>query len=56
MISVFWRQPNGLSTNRMCFSHRTWPTVLAELAKVTNIASHHLTDFYPGMDDARSRL
>ncbi|KAL4065807.1 hypothetical protein V8B97DRAFT_1982079 [Scleroderma yunnanense] len=37
-------------------NHKEDNTVLAELAKVTNIASHHLTDFHPGTDDARSRL
>ena len=43
---------------RECSSsnHKEDSIVLAELEKVTNIARHHLTDFHPGTDDARSRL
>ena len=46
------------SPYRECSSsnHKEDSIVLAELEKVTNIARHHLTDFHPGTDDARSRL
>ncbi|KIK22677.1 hypothetical protein PISMIDRAFT_53533, partial [Pisolithus microcarpus 441] len=36
--------------------HKSDPNLLEELQNATGIAKQHLTHFYPGMDDARSRL
>ncbi|KAI6102096.1 hypothetical protein F5141DRAFT_256678 [Pisolithus sp. B1] len=36
--------------------HKTDPALLEELQNATGIAKLHLRNFYPGMDDARSRL
>ncbi|KAI6025268.1 hypothetical protein PISMIDRAFT_16691 [Pisolithus microcarpus 441] len=36
--------------------HKSDPALLEELQNATGIAKQHLTNFYPGMDDARSRL
>ncbi|KIK15181.1 hypothetical protein PISMIDRAFT_115586, partial [Pisolithus microcarpus 441] len=36
--------------------HKSDPALLKELQNATGIAEQHLTNFYPGMDDARSRL
>ena len=45
--SLYW----GISSN-----HKENSTILGELEQATGIASRHLTDFYPSVDDARSRL
>ncbi|KAI5990180.1 hypothetical protein EDD15DRAFT_1185475 [Pisolithus albus] len=36
--------------------HKSDPALLEELQNVTGISKQHLTNFRPGMDDARSRL
>ena len=53
---LFYTQDWSLYRNRVSSNHKEDTIVLAELAKVTNIPSHYLTEFYPGMGDARSRL
>ena len=37
-------------------NHKEDSVILGELEQVTSITSQHLTDFHPGVDDARSRL
>ena len=37
-------------------NHKEDSAILAELEQATGITSRHLTDFHPGVDDARSRL
>jgi len=37
-------------------NHKKDSAILGELERATGIASRHLTDFHPGVDDARSRL
>jgi len=37
-------------------NHKEDGTILGELEQATGITSRHLTDFHPGVDDARSRL
>ncbi|KAI5994926.1 hypothetical protein F5J12DRAFT_773134 [Pisolithus orientalis] len=37
-------------------NHKTDPSVLEELQKATGVAEQHLNYFYPGVDDARTRL
>jgi len=37
-------------------NHKEDSTILGELEQATGITSRHLTDFHPGVDDARSRL
>ncbi|KAI5990197.1 hypothetical protein EDD15DRAFT_1186031 [Pisolithus albus] len=37
-------------------NHKSDPALLEELQNATGIAKQHLTNFSPGMDDARSRL
>ncbi|KIO01073.1 hypothetical protein M404DRAFT_150985, partial [Pisolithus tinctorius Marx 270] len=37
-------------------NHKTDPALLIELQKATGVAERYLEDFYPGMEDARSRL
>ncbi|KAI6107736.1 hypothetical protein EDD17DRAFT_797655 [Pisolithus thermaeus] len=37
-------------------NHKTDPALLEELCQATQIAEHHLRNFDPGMEDARSRL
>ena len=46
-----WSLYRGISTN-----HKKNKTILGELEQATGIASRHLTDFYPSVEDARSRL
>ena len=53
---LFFKQDWSLYGDQMSTNHKEDHRVLAELEKVTNIAPHYLTDFHPGMDDARSRL
>jgi len=45
------------SLYRNCSSnHKEDSAILGELEQATGITSRHLTDFHPGVDDARSRL
>ncbi|KIM50567.1 hypothetical protein SCLCIDRAFT_145143, partial [Scleroderma citrinum Foug A] len=37
-------------------NHKKDSAILGELEQATGITSHHLIDFHPGVDDARSRL
>ncbi|KAL4065812.1 hypothetical protein V8B97DRAFT_2010153 [Scleroderma yunnanense] len=53
---LFFMQDWSLYRGHMASNHKEDSTVLTKLAKVTNIASHHLTHFLPGTDDARLRL
>ena len=46
-----WSLYRGISSN-----HKEDSTILGELEQATGIASRHLTDFYPSVDDARSKL
>ena len=46
-----WLLYQGRSSN-----HKEDNVILGELEQATGIASRHLTDFHPGVDDARSRL
>ncbi|KAI6006209.1 hypothetical protein F5J12DRAFT_742713 [Pisolithus orientalis] len=53
---LFYTRDWSLCMNREVANHKADPTMLAELQKATGIAEWHLTNFYPGMDEARSRL
>ena len=53
---LFFTQDWSLYGDRVSTHHKEDTAVLAELAKVTNIPSHYLTEFHPGTGDARSRL
>ena len=46
-----WSLYRGISSN-----HKEDTTILGELEQATGIKSRHLTDFYPSVEDARSRL
>ena len=46
-----WLLYRGSSSN-----HKEDDTILGELEQATGITKRHLTDFHPGVDDARSRL
>ena len=64
-----WTLQELLAPRRMLFFTRDWSlygdnslnhkedsAILDELEQATGITSRHLTDFHPGVDDARSRL
>ncbi|KAI6028796.1 hypothetical protein F5J12DRAFT_715069, partial [Pisolithus orientalis] len=53
---LFYTQSWSLYKNLTSSNHKNDATVLEELERVTGIESRSLTDFSPGMDDARSRL
>ncbi|KAI5997203.1 hypothetical protein F5J12DRAFT_338158 [Pisolithus orientalis] len=53
---LFYRSDWSLYTKNDSTNHKTDPAVLEELQNVTGITKRHLVDFYPGMDDARTRL
>ncbi|KAI5989859.1 hypothetical protein EDC04DRAFT_2588175, partial [Pisolithus marmoratus] len=53
---LFYTQDWSLYRNLTCSNHKVDATVLEELERETGIQSRFLTDFSPGMDDARSRL
>ncbi|KIO00991.1 hypothetical protein M404DRAFT_737927 [Pisolithus tinctorius Marx 270] len=53
---LFYRSDWFLYTKNDSTNHKTDPAVLEELQNVTGITKRHLVDFYPGMDDARTRL
>ena len=46
-----WSLYRDISSN-----HKEDSAILGELEQVTGIASQHLTNFHPGVDDARTRL
>ncbi|KAI6042166.1 hypothetical protein EDC04DRAFT_1054300 [Pisolithus marmoratus] len=46
----------SLYMNHDAENHKTDSALLEELHEATGIADQHLMNFYPGMDDARSRL
>ncbi|KAI6106980.1 hypothetical protein EV401DRAFT_2273014 [Pisolithus croceorrhizus] len=52
----FYSQNWSLYMNNNATNHKTVPAMLEELQNATGIAERHLTNFAPGMDDARSRL
>ena len=64
-----WTLQELLASHTMLFFTRDWSlylnsssnhkedsAILGELEQATGITSRHLTDFHPGVDDARSRL
>ncbi|KIO09245.1 hypothetical protein M404DRAFT_996862 [Pisolithus tinctorius Marx 270] len=53
---LFYTQNWSLYRNLSSLNHKTDVAVLEELMMATGIESRFLSDFYPGMDDARSRL
>ncbi|KAI5992845.1 hypothetical protein EDC04DRAFT_1289384 [Pisolithus marmoratus] len=53
---LFYTRDWSLYMNCDSANHKTDPAFLEELHKATGIAKPHLVNFYPGMDDARSRL
>ncbi|KAI6040985.1 hypothetical protein EDC04DRAFT_3110447 [Pisolithus marmoratus] len=53
---LFYTQDWTPYMNHESVNHKTDPALLEDLHKATEIAKPHLTNFYPGMDDARSRL
>ncbi|KAI5994934.1 hypothetical protein F5J12DRAFT_410243 [Pisolithus orientalis] len=52
----FYMYDWSLYTKGDTANHKKDPTVLEELQRATGVAKQHLTDFDPGMDDARTRL
>ncbi|KAI6045346.1 hypothetical protein EDC04DRAFT_2545705, partial [Pisolithus marmoratus] len=53
---LFYTQDWSLYKNLETTNHKTDPTLLEEVGKAAGIAKQHLMNFYPGLDDARSRL
>ncbi|KAI6013834.1 hypothetical protein EDC04DRAFT_687464 [Pisolithus marmoratus] len=53
---LFYTQDWSLYKNLEATNHKTDPALLEEVGKAAGIAKQHLMDFYPGLDDARSRL
>ncbi|KAI6011137.1 heterokaryon incompatibility protein-domain-containing protein [Pisolithus marmoratus] len=53
---LFYARDWSLYMNRHTPNHKKDPALLTELQNATRIARQHLEGFYPGMDDARSRL
>ncbi|KAI5989855.1 hypothetical protein EDC04DRAFT_2525998, partial [Pisolithus marmoratus] len=53
---LFYTQNWTLYKNLTCSNHKANVAVLEELERVTGVESRFLTNFSPGMDDARSRL
>ncbi|KAI6003403.1 hypothetical protein EDC04DRAFT_1019445 [Pisolithus marmoratus] len=53
---LFYTQTWSVYKNRTSSNHKADLAVLEELERATGIESRFLTDFSPGMDDARSRL
>ncbi|KIO00987.1 hypothetical protein M404DRAFT_59016, partial [Pisolithus tinctorius Marx 270] len=53
---LFYKHDWSLYRESATANHKTDATVLEDLQKATGVAKQHLTDFYPGMDDARSKL
>ena len=52
---LFFTQ-NWLLYQNVSLNHKQDIAILGELEQATGIARRHLTDFHPGVDDARSRL
>ncbi|KAI5994944.1 hypothetical protein F5J12DRAFT_929406 [Pisolithus orientalis] len=53
---LFYMYDWSLCTKSDTTNHKTDPAVLEELQKATGVAKQHLTNFHPGVDDARLRL
>ncbi|KAI5996024.1 hypothetical protein F5J12DRAFT_725872, partial [Pisolithus orientalis] len=53
---LFYTRTWSLYKNIESSNHKTDAAVLEELARATGIASRFLTDFTPGLEEARSRL
>ncbi|KAI5998613.1 hypothetical protein EDD15DRAFT_2528063 [Pisolithus albus] len=53
---LFYTQNWSLYMDSDAMNHKRTPALLEELQNATGIAKQHLTNFAPGMDDARSRL
>ncbi|KAI6010118.1 hypothetical protein EDC04DRAFT_812137 [Pisolithus marmoratus] len=53
---LFYTQDWSLYKNLEATNHKTDPALLEEVGKAAGIAKQHLMNFYPGLDDARSRL
>ncbi|KAL4067391.1 hypothetical protein V8B97DRAFT_1975711 [Scleroderma yunnanense] len=53
---LFYTKDWTLYLNRESTNHKKDPVVLQELERAASIASCYLTDFHPGMNDARLRL
>ncbi|KAI5997204.1 hypothetical protein F5J12DRAFT_929009 [Pisolithus orientalis] len=53
---LFYTYDWSLYTKNDSTNHKTDPAVLQELQEATGIAKWHLTDFHPGVDDARLRF
>ncbi|KAI5999561.1 hypothetical protein EDD15DRAFT_69186 [Pisolithus albus] len=53
---LFYMQDWSLYMNIDAANHKTDLAVLKELRKATGITDQHLTNFCPGVDDARTRL
>ncbi|KAI6037745.1 hypothetical protein EDC04DRAFT_3064107, partial [Pisolithus marmoratus] len=53
---LFYTQTWSLYKNTMSSNHKMDDTILDELERATGIEHRFLTNFSPGMDDARSRL
>ncbi|KAI5998595.1 hypothetical protein EDD15DRAFT_2571907, partial [Pisolithus albus] len=53
---LFYTCDWSLYSKSNAVDHKSDPAMLEELQNATGIAKQHLTNFSPGMDDARSRL
>ncbi|KAI6112702.1 hypothetical protein F5141DRAFT_1109209 [Pisolithus sp. B1] len=53
---LFYMQDWSFYMNSDAANHKTDISLLRQLRRATGIAEQHLTNFYPGLDDARSRL
>ncbi|KAI6025265.1 hypothetical protein PISMIDRAFT_330595 [Pisolithus microcarpus 441] len=53
---LFYTRDWSLYSESDVVDHKSNLALLEELQTATGIAKQHLTNFYPGMDDARSRL
>lgn len=53
---LFYTQDWSPYRNCNAVNHKTDPALLEELQKATGVAKQYLKNFYPGMEDSRSRL
>ncbi|KAI6006744.1 hypothetical protein EDC04DRAFT_2582882, partial [Pisolithus marmoratus] len=53
---LFYTHDWSLYMNRDVPNHKTDPALLEEVEKATGIETQHLMDFYPGLDNARSKF
>ncbi|KAI6114961.1 hypothetical protein EDD16DRAFT_1439955, partial [Pisolithus croceorrhizus] len=53
---LFYMQDWSFYMNSDAANHKTDISLLRQLRRATGIAEQHLTNFYPGLDDVRSRL